>query len=310
MKTHLMTAELFTFRIFFLFFCFLYLHLKKNLPRHFLLSACVSVFVDVGCRPVLIRDHKLLRDCTMSHGRKWFGQNAQCCISEYHTMVIKDISICMLFHVSRLHRLNMLLLSLTDKQIQTNSVPLTVLTWVLSLFSRGPIWWFIICPVSWTSLFLFLYVQAMTVFTHPSEHNHLYLTLLFRLTGAKGSSSPSLPHAFPAMKKILLYIAVLSVTNVVCGQSFDRSSIRGRWFHFHPLSKQVDFFKWLFGMSFAVFPAENQTVAGVFLVSVLDQPRYAFNASEARRMCGSLGVTIASKAQVREALDKGLETCR
>lgn len=69
----------------FFFFLVLYLHLKKNLPRHFLLSACVSVFVDVACRPVLIRDHKLLRDCTgMSHGRKWFGQNAQCCNSWSH----------------------------------------------------------------------------------------------------------------------------------------------------------------------------------------------------------------------------------
>lgn len=68
-----------------------------------------------------------------------------------------------------------------------------------------------------------------------------------------------------------------------------------------------------FGMLFPVFPAENQSVAGVFLVSQwngLHQPQYAFNASEARRMCGSLGVSIASKAQVKEALDRGLETCR
>lgn len=64
---------------------------------------------------------------------------------------------------------------------------------------------------------------------------------------------------------------------------------------------------------FPVFPAENQTIAGVFQVSLLsglDQLQYAFNASEARRMCASLGVTIASKAQVKEALHRGLETCR
>ncbi|CAF99637.1 unnamed protein product [Tetraodon nigroviridis] len=62
-----------------------------------------------------------------------------------------------------------------------------------------------------------------------------------------------------------------------------------------------------------VFPAENQSVAGVFqvgLLSGLDQLQYAFNASEARRMCAALGVTIASKAQVTEALHRGLETCR
>ncbi|XP_003970059.3 lymphatic vessel endothelial hyaluronic acid receptor 1a [Takifugu rubripes] len=91
------------------------------------------------------------------------------------------------------------------------------------------------------------------------------------------------------MKKILLYIAsALSATAVVCAQSFNGSGIR-------------------------VFPAENQSVAGVFLVSHwngLHQPQYAFNTSEARRMCGSLGVSIASKAQVKEALDRGLETCR
>lgn len=66
-------------------------------------------------------------------------------------------------------------------------------------------------------------------------------------------------------------------------------------------------------MLFPVFPAENQSVVGVFLVSHLNglhQPQYAFNASEARRMCSSLGVSIASKAQVKEALDRGLETCR
>lgn len=66
-------------------------------------------------------------------------------------------------------------------------------------------------------------------------------------------------------------------------------------------------------MLFPVFPAENQTIAGVFQVSLLsglDQLQYAFNASEARRMCVSLGVTIASKAQVKEALHRGLETCR
>lgn len=91
------------------------------------------------------------------------------------------------------------------------------------------------------------------------------------------------------MKKIWLYItSVLFVTGVTCDQSFARSGIR-------------------------VFPAENQTIAGVFQVSLLsglDQLQYAFNASEARRMCVTLGVTIASKAQVREALHRGLETCR
>lgn len=66
-------------------------------------------------------------------------------------------------------------------------------------------------------------------------------------------------------------------------------------------------------MLFSVFPAENQSVAGVFQVSYLNdhnQPQYAFNASEARRLCLSFGVNIASKAQVKEALTRGLETCR
>ncbi|XP_042342470.1 lymphatic vessel endothelial hyaluronic acid receptor 1a [Plectropomus leopardus] len=62
-----------------------------------------------------------------------------------------------------------------------------------------------------------------------------------------------------------------------------------------------------------VFPGENQSIAGVFQVSGLDylnQPQYAFNASEARRLCWSLGVNIASKAEVQQALRRGLETCR
>lgn len=45
-------------------------------------------------------------------------------------------------------------------------------------------------------------------------------------------------------------------------------------------------------------------------VNYLSQPQYAFNASEARRLCSSLGVKMASKAQVQEALTRGFETCR
>lgn len=64
---------------------------------------------------------------------------------------------------------------------------------------------------------------------------------------------------------------------------------------------------------FPVFPAENQSIAGVFKVSGLNglnQSQYTFNASDARKLCSSLGVNIASKAQVQEALTRGLETCR
>ncbi|KAM7015135.1 lymphatic vessel endothelial hyaluronic acid receptor 1a [Tautogolabrus adspersus] len=62
-----------------------------------------------------------------------------------------------------------------------------------------------------------------------------------------------------------------------------------------------------------VFPGANQSVAGVFQVSFLDhlnQPQYAYNASEARQLCSILGVIIASKSEVRTALSRGLETCR
>uniref|UniRef100_A0A3Q4H160 Lymphatic vessel endothelial hyaluronic acid receptor 1-like n=1 Tax=Neolamprologus brichardi TaxID=32507 RepID=A0A3Q4H160_NEOBR len=62
-----------------------------------------------------------------------------------------------------------------------------------------------------------------------------------------------------------------------------------------------------------VFPGFNQSIAGVMLVTSLNelnQPKYAFNASEARRLCWSLGLNIASKAQVQKALSRGLETCR
>ncbi|XP_054892596.1 lymphatic vessel endothelial hyaluronic acid receptor 1a [Poeciliopsis prolifica] len=62
-----------------------------------------------------------------------------------------------------------------------------------------------------------------------------------------------------------------------------------------------------------VFPAANQSIAGVVQVRYQNnqnQLQYAFNASEARKICQSLGLSIASKAQVKEALSRGLETCR
>ncbi|KAM4631281.1 lymphatic vessel endothelial hyaluronic acid receptor 1a [Polymixia lowei] len=61
-----------------------------------------------------------------------------------------------------------------------------------------------------------------------------------------------------------------------------------------------------------VFPAFSG-IAGVSQITYIDdnnQSQYAFNASEARELCLSLGLTIASKAQVQEALTQGLETCR
>ncbi|KAK6294595.1 hypothetical protein J4Q44_G00354250 [Coregonus suidteri] len=57
----------------------------------------------------------------------------------------------------------------------------------------------------------------------------------------------------------------------------------------------------------------DSQIAGVFLVSytnALNQLTYAFNASEAREVCWSLGVTMASNSQVEEAQRLGLETCR
>ncbi|KAK0140227.1 Lymphatic vessel endothelial hyaluronic acid receptor 1 [Merluccius polli] len=57
----------------------------------------------------------------------------------------------------------------------------------------------------------------------------------------------------------------------------------------------------------------SHRVAGVNQVSSVDdshQLQYAFNASEAREVCGSLGLTIASKAQVQSALTQGFQTCR
>nr|XP_046243848.1 lymphatic vessel endothelial hyaluronic acid receptor 1a [Scatophagus argus] len=91
------------------------------------------------------------------------------------------------------------------------------------------------------------------------------------------------------MNMIWLCITLaLSITCVICEQNVDTNHIR-------------------------VFPAVNQSIAGVFQVSYLNdlkQPQYAFNASEARELCSSLGVNIASYAQLKEALKRGLETCR
>ncbi|KAK7913330.1 hypothetical protein WMY93_013541 [Mugilogobius chulae] len=62
-----------------------------------------------------------------------------------------------------------------------------------------------------------------------------------------------------------------------------------------------------------VFPEQKQTIAGVFQVSYVNQANqayYAFSALEARQICESLGVYIASISQVDKALTRGLETCR
>ncbi|XP_051236344.1 lymphatic vessel endothelial hyaluronic acid receptor 1a [Dicentrarchus labrax] len=86
----------------------------------------------------------------------------------------------------------------------------------------------------------------------------------------------------------LCITSVLSITPVISGLNIDTSHIK-------------------------VFPAANQSIAGVFQVSYLNdlnQPQYTFNASDARRLCLALRVNIASKAQVQEALTRGLETCR
>ncbi|KAE8297024.1 CD44 antigen Extracellular matrix receptor III [Larimichthys crocea] len=90
------------------------------------------------------------------------------------------------------------------------------------------------------------------------------------------------------MNMIWLCITLVSITQIICDQNIDTSHIR-------------------------VFPAVHKSIAGVFQVTYTDdfnQPQYAFNASEARTLCWSLGVNIASKAQVKDALSRGLETCR
>ncbi|XP_029986917.1 lymphatic vessel endothelial hyaluronic acid receptor 1a isoform X2 [Sphaeramia orbicularis] len=91
------------------------------------------------------------------------------------------------------------------------------------------------------------------------------------------------------MSVIRVFIcSVLSVTLGISEQNIDTSNIR-------------------------VFPALHHSIAGVFQASYMNkqnQVQYAFNASEARTLCSSLGVVIASKDQVQEALTRGLETCR
>ncbi|KAF6722631.1 Lymphatic vessel endothelial hyaluronic acid receptor 1 [Oryzias melastigma] len=62
-----------------------------------------------------------------------------------------------------------------------------------------------------------------------------------------------------------------------------------------------------------VFPAANHSIAGVMQVSYTNeqnQPQYAFNASQARNLCWFLGLNIATKSQVEQALSRGFETCR
>ncbi|XP_077448619.1 lymphatic vessel endothelial hyaluronic acid receptor 1a [Stigmatopora argus] len=60
-----------------------------------------------------------------------------------------------------------------------------------------------------------------------------------------------------------------------------------------------------------VFPAKS--IAGVNQLSLLNEQNkteYGFNITEARDLCTKLGLNLASKDQVTEALNRGLETCR
>ncbi|TSK38518.1 Lymphatic vessel endothelial hyaluronic acid receptor 1 [Bagarius yarrelli] len=57
-----------------------------------------------------------------------------------------------------------------------------------------------------------------------------------------------------------------------------------------------------------VYP-ENGGTSGVFIVRLRNQP-YSFNATTAVGVCTSLGVNIASRAQVETAQRNGLQTCR
>ncbi|KAM7424174.1 hypothetical protein PAMA_000492 [Pampus argenteus] len=79
-------------------------------------------------------------------------------------------------------------------------------------------------------------------------------------------------------------MSVLSITAVISGQNITLSHIK-----------------------------VHSSVAGVFHVNYindLNQPIYAFNASEARALCWTFRANMASKAQVQKALMRGLETCR
>ncbi|CAJ1049659.1 lymphatic vessel endothelial hyaluronic acid receptor 1a [Xyrichtys novacula] len=81
---------------------------------------------------------------------------------------------------------------------------------------------------------------------------------------------------------------LLSITQVISGRKIDKGHIRA-------------------------FPGANQSIAGVFQVTYYNHKNhaeYAYNASDARQLCLSLGVNIASKTDVQTALSRGLETCR
>uniref|UniRef100_A0A3P9M472 Link domain-containing protein n=1 Tax=Oryzias latipes TaxID=8090 RepID=A0A3P9M472_ORYLA len=65
--------------------------------------------------------------------------------------------------------------------------------------------------------------------------------------------------------------------------------------------------------SIRLFPAANHSIAGVIQVTYINeqsQLQYAFNASQARSFCWFLGLNIATKSQVEQALSQGFETCR
>lgn len=65
--------------------------------------------------------------------------------------------------------------------------------------------------------------------------------------------------------------------------------------------------KWLSLCDFTVYPKDG--ISEVFIVQLKSQ-KYTFNATTAIDVCTSLGVSIATRAQVEAAQRNGLQTCR
>lgn len=63
-----------------------------------------------------------------------------------------------------------------------------------------------------------------------------------------------------------------------------------------------------FNFRVIVYP-ENGGISKVFIVGLKKQP-YSFNATTAIDVCTSLGVSIATRAEVETAQSNGLQTCR
>lgn len=199
----------------------------------------------VACQRI-IRGYQS-NDWAMPHGRKSFGQGAQCQMlvrvqipyfnrRKYDIIIL--ISLVLEFYVVCSELYQVVIWPTPTNNMYSWKTNLLHFALLLSqaLLHKDmmTLWHILTWPMKSAFLFLFLYVLTMTKTTHPNKHNHFYLTLSFGSQIYKLCSICPVIHPsvlWAVMNILWLYfMSVLAITAVISDQNIDRDHIRGEWF--------------------------------------------------------------------------------